>query len=417
MQNDHFSTGRERKFVPPRDAARFAASRRVGILLASFSFLVCWSFWFLGYGAPRVPFSEMDGEDRWTMFMNLLRVDRALQDAVGHDVPRKPLSEVNSEDRLTPFKNQLRVDRALQNVVAQIVSSYTLERAKGQGLGRKSVHSRAILSAASDVEHMERYSTFSLVKACYALHHEEIFLLRLFSLPQHPSMRESHFLKIPTVLETLKSFDVVMWMDTDTLFMRFDHNVFDSIENNTAGFILADHSAQINNGVFFVRAGEWTNRFLNRWVEPDKSTGFMWCWQDNGSMYAAFAEELCREAGHSPCLAFDSILRQHNCLIDHVLNKQLEDLSKPYGHREQIGGICLLPQHINENRINRHYFNGTWPHMLWTTEDYYREGDIVMHTKFLRDEDRVIEQAIGIVKNEIWALIVEKALEGGWYHP
>jgi hypothetical protein len=86
-----------------------------------------------------------------------------------------------------------------------------------------------------------------------------------------PTIRHPTWLKIAPIREAIeKSFDWVLWVDADALFLRVDRDIRDEIRGNVdirmAWHVplkeVTDDPPHFNNGVMLIRCCDWARRFF-----------------------------------------------------------------------------------------------------------------------------------------------------------
>ncbi len=91
------------------------------------------------------------------------------------------------------------------------------------------------------------------------------FNLNIKLMNQIKSNRPAPWNKILIVKELLKSYEYVFWLDADAIFVRFDKDIRDEIEDGK-DFYLAKvkiRGEEIpNSGVFLIKNTEWSKKFL-----------------------------------------------------------------------------------------------------------------------------------------------------------
>jgi hypothetical protein len=79
--------------------------------------------------------------------------------------------------------------------------------------------------------------------------------------------RNTTWERIPLILENIKNYDYVIWIDADAFFYINGRNILDIINNHPSyDFIFSkDINVVINTGIFIVKNSEYSINFLKLW--------------------------------------------------------------------------------------------------------------------------------------------------------
>lgn len=231
-----------------------------------------------------------------------------------------------------------------------------------------------------------------------------------FILDQNETMpipnNDAHFHKIASIIRAFQQYprcNKLIWIDTD-LALTDEQDIFmhQVVRPSWEGkdLILADHSDNLNNGIFILRRSEWSMQFLQDWLKLSHLHNGLFAFQDQGAIYGVIMRYI--QLNHIPiyykgkkspppicqdfvteCEANDDIRNNsiHNCM-----NSILDCYGLTYNNRINMGKIMVLPQNKPEYRFNQWWFgNNVRPYgSSWLEESYYAPGkDIGCHSKFL----------------------------------
>ncbi|KAG2427190.1 hypothetical protein HXX76_010909 [Chlamydomonas incerta] len=188
--------------------------------------------------------------------------------------------------------------------------------------------------------------------------------------------------------------DVVVWIDSDLILTDASKtDVIGEILADKAGFdfIIADQSDNLNTGIFIVRRTPWVHQFLDTvWrTGLHYRHDILFC--DQGVIYLIMLNYIADTFANrtSGGYRYDNECapeRKPAKAIHYCTNDVLARYGFTYNNRDNVGKICILPQNQAKYRINQWYFGpGVRPYSNWNDADYYREGDLGVHTKLPLD--------------------------------
>ena len=251
----------------------------------------------------------------------------------------------------------------------------------------------SVLLTFGDAEYLHNMRRSLFHNILYALHHGHAFVIDDTSHNHDPSgyrFPSAHFEKMYTVLDNLPRYDGVIWIDADIQLLRQEVDIFSVVRSSPdAHLTLADHSAAHNNGLFYLRSSAWSTHFVRRWIEVSQQypNGV---WQDQSSFTLVLIEHLNSTFPGAYTGACHTKEAAESRRTAACLREQLEALGRPYNARMHLGPISILPQNVSGYRINQWYFGHfeeggaiTYHHPFpdWVADDYYRGGDVAVHTK------------------------------------
>ena len=119
--------------------------------------------------------------------------------------------------------------------------------------------------------------------------------------------------RIPLILEYIKDYDYIMWIDADAHFYLNSPNIINLInDNNNYNFIFSkDISVAINTGCFIVKNTDYSIDFLKKWGYDDelyKNNNYPYWW-DNGVILDMLATNVLDIKNN--CLILDYGVLQH----------------------------------------------------------------------------------------------------------
>lgn len=270
--------------------------------------------------------------------------------------------------------------------------------------------SDAVIASFGEDSFANQWQLSLLNNVCYAVRHKLPFVyssehLRTEELKQ--KKLKSHHEKILLVQKLLKSHQYVLWIDLDAAILdKGETDIFTSIARQSdANLLMVDHSHSVNNGVFFLRQRPWTFEFLDQWIKDSIENPDV-LFFDNGSMYMTILSELGKN-----CSKITKPVCQEYSHVSKCLQGTLKSCNWTYQNRERIGTgeISFLNSQKSQFRFNQWYFENyfgrqLFPYQEWNQNDYYREGDLVVHTKHMPHffpYDKVPLQC-QLVDNAVW---------------
>ena len=251
---------------------------------------------------------------------------------------------------------------------------------------------RIAIVSVSTPDRVAMYQPATNSKQCYALRHGYTFVM---DTNDATTSLNPWWRKPTAIRKYLESglYDWILFMDADTVITN--HTVklewfLPAAPNANTSLVLTDHNVALNNGVFFIRNGEWSLRFLDDWIEVGEmvhNRSQRWAWDDQGGMY----EMLLRDAQvdyDGECSTPDACCEYG--ALQRCYNRRMEAAGHAYGSRRLPHVRFIDPRFhaVGESswirggfdQYSRDQFNGqTWIYGEWSEENFWRPGDFVLH--------------------------------------
>jgi len=130
--------------------------------------------------------------------------------------------------------------------------------------------------------------------------------------------------RLPLLLEYIKYFDYLIWIDADAFFYKDAANIIDIINNNkNYNFIFSNDvgDKNINTGIFIIKNSQYSIDFLNKWAYDEElyNNNRYSYWWDQGVLVDMFDNNVLDIQNN--CVIFDYGYLQHFYDYDKLNNQ------------------------------------------------------------------------------------------------